>query len=238
MVSNRVVLIWQFFRRRLIAYLNSSWIPLAVTCSLFMFLALFTIIGKGCTFFPPSIHEILVNILFLLFPVFFFFYLTSVLGISIASIYQLRNKWWKKGITNIILFLMALFLSLGGLGAFLIIALGSPSLCSQSPSNRAYAIETARDWARLDSLPKSARNINTESTGGAFTTQHFTITFEAPKEDIEAWLKDSPGTKDIVPTKLSDGSLKYSISPGGKAAFAELILSADGKTVWLNTYWD
>ncbi len=95
-----------------------------------------------------------------------------------------------------------------------------PILCRETPKNRAYSIEATQKFARLAPLPKSVTNIETEIVGSAFE-RTFVVIFEAPKDDIKEWLKSSPGTQGIIPKKLANGSLEYSIleGDGGKLLF-------------------
>jgi hypothetical protein len=109
--------------------------------------------------------------------------------------------------------------------------------CSDSsPINRASALSVTRVWARLAPYPESAGRKHIEIAGSMFSRE-FTVEFEASPKDIQNWLKNSPGTKDVVPNHNSNGSLHYQIKPGGGAQFAEIILLNDGTTVRIHTYW-
>ncbi|MEH1933237.1 MAG: hypothetical protein V7L14_05835 [Nostoc sp.] len=65
--------------------------------------------------------------------------------------------------------------------------------CSDTPKNKAYAVEVTQDLAKLAPLPKSATHIKTEIKGSAFE-RTVVVTFEASKIDIEKWLMASQGT--------------------------------------------
>jgi len=105
-----------------------------------------------------------------------------------------------------------------------------------SPINRASALKTTREWARLAPYPKSAHRFDIEIKGSMFTRE-FTVLFEGSPEDIKNWIKASPGTKDTTPINNADGSVCYKIEPGGGAQFAELTLDSNGKVVRIHTYW-
>ncbi|MFL9816768.1 MULTISPECIES: hypothetical protein [Nostocales] len=154
----------------------------------------------------------------------------------IAASNQLQKRERKKGIAIFFIFLISLLLSILGLLNLFIILMG-PIWCSQTPRSKAYAVEVTQDLAELAPLPKSATHIKTEMKGGAFD-RTVVVTFEALKSDIEEWLMASQGTSELVPEKLPDKSLKYSISSGNGGQVALLVLSADKRKVKIQVaYW-
>ena len=102
-------------------------------------------------------------------------------------------------------------------------------------ANYYSAIEATKEWARLNDFPATATNLTVETEGSMFTRE-FTIQFDAPLSDIQIWLNESPGTKDVVPT-INGNTGKYSIEPGGGALHAELDLDESTGHVTINTYW-
>jgi len=96
-------------------------------------------------------------------------------------------------------------------------------------------LAATKEWARLNDFPATATEVTVSHYGSMFTRE-FTVEFNAPLADIETWLMQSPGTKEVVP--VFDGTLrKYSITPGGGAQHAELDLDEATGHVRINAYW-
>lgn len=113
---------------------------------------------------------------------------------------------------------------------------GARANASALPENRATALRLAREWARLAPYPVPESAIELTSEGSAFTRQ-FTLRFTAPRGDVKRWIAASPGLKEAKPVAEPGGALRYTIQPGGGAQFAELVLSADGTQVTIDTWW-
>ena len=102
-------------------------------------------------------------------------------------------------------------------------------------ANYHNGLDATKEWARLNDFPATATDVSVKTTGSMFTRE-FTVTFVAPLEDINSWLNQSPGTKDVTPTTM--GSVrKYEIKPGGGAQHAELEVDDRTRTVKINAYW-
>jgi len=221
-------------KRLLKIYLDSRWVSFAIAICLLAVTVFSLVWAIGCFplpwVFPVRLLDQLLN--FLLFPL-LLLSLAAVAGILVVAIYQaLRGK----GLVPFFLFLFSLFMVITGAGALFFVTLAGPALCSNTPKNRAYAVAVAQKWAGLAPLPTSARDVVVEVEGSAFTRE-VTLTFEAEPEEIETWLEVSPGTTDVVPKELIGGSLEYSISPKGGAAFAQITLSSDRRRVRIVAYW-
>jgi hypothetical protein len=91
-------------------------------------------------------------------------------------------------------------------------------------------------WARLAPLPASAKDFRIATEGGMFT-RSFRASFTAPLGDIERWLRDSPGTRDITPFKPSSSSRKFIISPGEGANQAEVTVDDITGAVRIYVSW-
>lgn len=98
------------------------------------------------------------------------------------------------------------------------------------------ALEFTQEWARLARFPAGLKDLQVQVRGTSFTRE-FRVEFRAPRAAINAWLSRSPGTRNVNPVVRPDGSLLYSIRPGGGAQFAELLVSDDGTHVRIRTYW-
>lgn len=102
-------------------------------------------------------------------------------------------------------------------------------------ANHDNAIEVTKEWARLADFPLNARKLTIKTSGNMFTRE-FTIQFEAPVADIERWLSDSPGTKNVTPS-IDGNNQHFEIEPGGGAVHAELDFNVKLRRVTVNVYW-
>jgi hypothetical protein len=122
-------------------------------------------------------------------------------------------------------------------GVLLVLAVaGWLTFSHQGLVNQTSAVATARKWARLAPLPRNALDLSVKVSGSPFSRE-FAIEFRAPSAEVRRWLRDSPGTRDATPALGPDGSVTYSITPGGGAQFAEVIVSDGGTRVRIHTYW-
>lgn len=88
-------------------------------------------------------------------------------------------------------------------------------------------------WARLDQFPDNVQDFKVKVTGNMFT-RGFEVTFHAPPQVLEAWVKRCPGLNEAEVTV--DGTRKiYAIKPGGGAQYAQVVI--DGEQVFIRTYW-
>jgi len=78
--------------------------------------------------------------------------------------------------------------------------------------DRDSAIKSSLAWARLNTFPTPKRNLKIKTRGTALT-RGFIIEFSRESDAIEKWLSLSPGTKNVIPIKHTDGSLIYNIKP-------------------------
>ena len=92
------------------------------------------------------------------------------------------------------------------------------------------------EWGRLSSFPASATNVTIKSEGNLFT-RGFHASFTAPKQDIESWVKNSPGLNESTPDKLSDNKLQYIVTPGGGANRAEVMIDYGSNRVEIYVSW-
>src|SRR4051794_28571534 len=76
--------------------------------------------------------------------------------------------------------------------------------------DRASAIDCTLIWGRLAPFPASAGSFTISTTGNMFT-RGFRSSFTAPATDIEQWLQQSPGTRDIQPSSPSPGIRQFEI---------------------------
>lgn len=79
------------------------------------------------------------------------------------------------------------------------------------------------EWGRLAPFPANATSVSIETEGNSFT-RSFHASFVAPQQDIQAWIKDSPGINEATPQELSENKVKYIISPTGGANSVEVTI--------------
>lgn len=114
--------------------------------------------------------------------------------------------------------------------------LGYTWLSPHSARNRASAIDCTLTWGRLAPFPTSAKQFSIIAHGTMFT-RAFRASFVAPQSDIELWLKQSPGTREVVPTLPSPGVRHFQIAPGGGAHHAEVTVDDTNHQVSIYVYW-
>lgn len=96
-------------------------------------------------------------------------------------------------------------------------------------------VEIAQEWACMADLPESTRSLDSTTTGNMFTRE-FEVSFVADREDIEAWLVLSAGTRGVTPT-VEQGWRIYRIDPCGGAQFAEVRVHLSSGRVLLHAFW-
>lgn len=95
------------------------------------------------------------------------------------------------------------------------------------------------EWARLSPWPAEAQNFSIKNSGTLFTCE-FRVSFSGDPAAIEAWVKSCPGIADPDGTHdtASDGTVTYTIPPGGEAMYAELVHNPQRGTVNIFTHWN
>lgn len=95
------------------------------------------------------------------------------------------------------------------------------------------AIECTLEWGRLAPFPTSAEQFSITTEGNMFT-RGFHASFTARPAEIEQWLQQSPGTREVSPTIPATGIRHFQIAPGGGAQRAEV--TVDGTTNRVSIY--
>src|SRR5262245_7230240 len=85
--------------------------------------------------------------------------------------------------------------------------------------NRASAIATTQQWARLAAFPVNSSVLDVRVKGSMFTRE-FEVSFSASSEVIARWIEQSPGLREARISTNADGSKHFLIRPGARAAFA------------------
>lgn len=102
--------------------------------------------------------------------------------------------------------------------------------------DRQQMVRATREWARLSPFPASAQHFSVQSEGSMFS-RAFRVSFTAPVSDIDGWLRESPGTREITPERPSPTTRRFLISPGGGAQHAEVTVDNRTGLVRVYVYW-
>jgi hypothetical protein len=123
------------------------------------------------------------------------------------------------------------------LGIVALVAFAAYSVLSpESWLNRSSAIAATLEWGRLAPFPSSAKHLSISTSGGMFS-RAFRVYFDAPEEDIDRWLQQSPGTRELMPTSPSPGIRHFQIEAGGGAEWAEVTVDDTAHSVSIYVYW-
>jgi hypothetical protein len=131
-----------------------------------------------------------------------------------------RRRWLSKRKICVALTLLALVAALLGYRSW----------------SRSEMLRVTLDWGRLAPLLASKQDFTITTAGGMFT-RAFRASFSASMADVERWLHDSPGTRDVAPERPSPTSRKYLIVPSGGAAHAEVTVEESSGAVGIYVYW-
>src|SRR5947209_20365222 len=101
--------------------------------------------------------------------------------------------------------------------------------------DRREMISALLEWGRLDPIPVSATDFSITTEGNMFT-RGFRAHFTAPQEQIDRWLKSSPGTNSAQ-VEIRGPLQTYHIQPGGGAGFAEVKVDVVNHRVAIHVYW-
>jgi len=119
---------------------------------------------------------------------------------------------------------IASIVCLVGIISFVVLYLPLPNARdNRNPAKQKEMTIIILEWGRLAPFPANATNVSIETEGNSFT-RSFRASFVAPKQEIQAWIKDSPGINTVTPQVLSDDKVKYIIEPGGGANIAEVTI--------------
>jgi len=108
--------------------------------------------------------------------------------------------------------------------AFVGLFLGSSNARdNQDPAKQKEMMALVLEGGRLSSFPVSATIVSIKTEGNSFT-RSFRASFSASKDDIQSWIKDSPGLKETAPQELSANKVQYIIAPDGGANKVEVTI--------------
>jgi len=121
---------------------------------------------------------------------------------------------------------------LGITGVICIIGL----FCTCGVRDRHEMLRVTLIWGRLAPLPATAQDFTITEEGNMFT-RSFRASFTAPVADVERWLRDSPGTRDVAPERPSPSTRRFLISPGDGAQHAEVTVDDSSGAVKIYVCW-
>lgn len=97
------------------------------------------------------------------------------------------------------------------------------------------ATTTVLAWARLADVPADVRNLAVSTRGNMFSRE-IELTFTASQQQIDDWLRRSPGLADAKAIR-SDGVLVYEIKPSEGVSEARVTLHLESGRVVVFAQW-
>jgi len=125
---------------------------------------------------------------------------------------------------------------LAGFALLAFYLISSNEMDNRNPARQEEMMKLVLEWGRLAPFPASATDVSVKTEGSSFT-RSFHASFTAPRQDIEAWIKASPGLREAATQELPDNKVKYTITPGGGANKAEVIIDFTLNTVDILVSW-
>lgn len=104
---------------------------------------------------------------------------------------------------------------------------------NRNPIAKKSMVECTIEWGRLAGFPDSKSDFIINTEGSSFT-RSFRCSFYLPKNDLDEWIRKSPGLKDAEIETVDPTKQKYIIKPGGGAGYAEAII--DSKKCFVQIY--
>lgn len=121
---------------------------------------------------------------------------------------------------------------LGIIGIVVLVVYGAFSY-----ANHRSAVKATLTWARLAPYPSSVEDFKLTTEGSMFT-RAFRVSFSMPHSELEKWMNDSPGIRDVAPTQEGPNIKKYIQTPAAEGAqYAEIVIDLDRNIVQIYTYW-
>jgi hypothetical protein len=106
---------------------------------------------------------------------------------------------------------------------------------NQNDQKKEEMLDLTLEWGRLAPLPDSAEQFEISTEGSSFT-RSFRSSFYADKNDLDGWVKSSPGLQDAQ-IETTGNTKEYIIDPGGGAAYAEATIDFEKCFVEIYVYW-
>lgn len=114
--------------------------------------------------------------------------------------------------------------------------INSNGIDDRNPIEKKSMVECTIEWGRLADFPDSKSDFIINTEGSSFT-RSFRCSFYIPKNDLDEWIRKSPGLKDAEIQTLEPTKQKYIIRPGGGAGYAEAIIDSEKCFVQIYVSW-
>lgn len=122
--------------------------------------------------------------------------------------------------------------------AMIFIVFSSSTNSTDNPSlqRKSEMLKLTLEWGRLSPIPDSKSEFNITTEGGS-STRSFRSSFHLPKNDLEKWVKSSPGLADAEVQNIDSNKRKYIIKPGGGANYAEAVIDLEKSFIEIYVSW-
>ena len=122
------------------------------------------------------------------------------------------------------------------LGIYLLLLDTQNERDNRIPARQTDMIQTTLEWARLAPFPQEAQNFNIQTEGSALT-RTFKGSFSCSEDIIISWVEQSPGIQDAEVENISETKIRYIISPGGGANYAEVVIDYEMGKIEFRVSW-
>lgn len=140
-----------------------------------------------------------------------------------------------KNVTKFIIAITSIVFLVGAI-AVAVLFFSSNARDNQNPAKQKEMMSSVLEWGRLAPFPASATNVSIATEGSSFTCS-FRASFVASKQDIQTWIKQSPGTVGVTPQQFADNKVMYTIAPGSGANRAEVKIDFNLNQVDIYVSW-
>ena len=105
------------------------------------------------------------------------------------------------------------------------------------------AVARTLECGRLAPIPVSAQEVAVFTSGATLASDRtfkrsVMMSFLAPPADIEHWLHQSPGTREVVPTTSPPLRRHFEVVPGAEAVLAEVTVDDAQHHVSIDIRWN
>ena len=119
---------------------------------------------------------------------------------------------------------------------FLLLIFPTNSIQNAFPFYQSSMVKATLEWARLAEFPEQVEKFEIKTYGSSFSRE-FRGSFKASNADIAKWMTECTGLQDAKMEIISTDIVKYIITPGGGAQYAEVVIDFDSGEVTFQTYW-
>jgi hypothetical protein len=117
-------------------------------------------------------------------------------------------------------------------GSLVFLALPTNDRDNANPDKEPEMIRCTLEWGRLAPFPETAKNFDIYTEGNSFT-RTFRGSFTDAPENIQTWLRSSPGVMEGARKEEN----QYILKTGEGSAYGEISISPDGSKVTFRVSW-